>query len=58
MSGGEVASPANKIEQVQWTEAVIQVAANYNSFVIAHVYRPRPIKKVGTNCVKGIEHGN
>ncbi|KAG0673790.1 hypothetical protein C6P40_004403 [Pichia californica] len=62
MSGGGVASPADKIEHVQYTDeeiqAIVKVADNYNSFVTAHAYTPRSIKKCIANGVKGIEHGN
>lgn len=62
MSGGGVASPADQIEQVQYTDAeikaIVEVAENYNSFVTAHAYTPRSIKKCVANGVKGFEHGN
>ena len=62
MSGGGVASPADRIEYVQYSDAeikaIVEVAENYNSFVTAHAYTPRSIKKCVANGVKGFEHGN
>lgn len=62
MSGGGVASPSDKIDYVQYTDAEIQsivaIANNCNSFVTAHAYTPKSIKKCVANGVKGIEHGN
>lgn len=62
MSGGGVASPADQIEHVQYSDAeikaIVEVAENYNSFVTAHAYTPRSIKKCVANGVKGFEHGN
>ena len=62
MSGGGVASPTDKLENMQFTAAEIQaiteVADTYGSYVTAHAYTPKAIRHAIDNGVKGIEHGN
>ncbi|KUJ22918.1 uncharacterized protein LY89DRAFT_574878 [Mollisia scopiformis] len=62
MSGGGVASPTDKLENVQFTgeevRAITEVARNANTYVTAHAYTPRSIRHAVDNGVTGIEHGN
>lgn len=62
MSGGGVASPTDKLENVQFTgvevRAITEVARNANTYVTAHAYTPRSIRHAVDNGVSGIEHGN
>ncbi|KAG0680120.1 hypothetical protein C6P40_001753 [Pichia californica] len=62
MSGGGIATPADEIEHVQYTEeeikAIVKVADNVNSYVTAHAYTTKAIKRCIECGVKGIEHGN
>lgn len=62
MGGGGVASPTDKISNVQYCEdeiqAIVRVANSYGTYVTAHAYTPQLIQNCITNGVKGIEHGN
>lgn len=62
MAGGGVASPTDKLENVQFTgeevRAISEVARNANTYVTAHAYTPRSIRHAVLNGVTGIEHGN
>lgn len=62
MAGGGVASPTDKLENVQFTveevRAISEVARNSNTYVTAHAYTPKSIKHAITHGVTGIEHGN
>lgn len=62
MSGGGVATPADQIEHVQYTDdeikAIVEVAENVDSYVTAHAYTTRAIQRCIKCGVKGIEHGN
>ncbi|KAK6217252.1 amidohydrolase [Colletotrichum tabaci] len=62
MVGGGVASPTDRIENVQFTadeiRAISEVARSYGTFVTAHAYTPRAIRHAVDNGVAGIEHGN
>lgn len=62
MSGGGVASPTDRLENVQFTgeevRAITEVARNANTYVTAHAYTPRSIRHAVDNGVSGIEHGN
>lgn len=62
MAGGGVASPTDKLENVQFTSeevrAITEVARNANTYVTAHAYTPRSIRHAVDNGVSGIEHGN
>ncbi|KAE8444200.1 hypothetical protein EG329_000797 [Mollisiaceae sp. DMI_Dod_QoI] len=62
MSGGGVASPTDKLENVQFTgdevRAISEVARNANTYVTAHAYTPKSIRHAVENGVTGIEHGN
>ncbi|KAL0942740.1 amidohydrolase [Colletotrichum truncatum] len=62
MVGGGVASPTDRIENVQFTadeiKAISEVARSYGTWVTAHAYTPRAIRHAVENGVTGIEHGN
>ncbi|KAL7812094.1 hypothetical protein V8C44DRAFT_329724 [Trichoderma aethiopicum] len=62
MTSGGVASPTDKLDQIQFTaaeiRAITEVADTYNTYVTAHAYTPRSIRHAVENGVKGIEHGN
>lgn len=62
MGSGGVASPTDKLEQLQFTSAEIQAmvecANNAGTFVTAHAYTVKAIRHCIDNGVKGIEHGN
>jgi imidazolonepropionase-like amidohydrolase len=62
MAGGGVASPTDKLENVQFTgeevRAISEVARNANTYVTAHAYTPRSIRHAIDNGATGIEHGN
>ena len=62
MAGGGVASPTDKLENVQFTteevKAISEVARNGNTYVTAHAYTPRSIRHAIENGATGIEHGN
>jgi imidazolonepropionase-like amidohydrolase len=62
MAGGGVSSPTDAIDHVQFTgaevRAMVECAANANTWVTAHAYTPRAILHCIDNGVRGIEHGN
>ncbi|GAB7359141.1 hypothetical protein MBLNU230_g5208t1 [Neophaeotheca triangularis] len=62
MASGGVASPTDKLEQLQFTPQEIQVmtqcADQAGTFVTAHAYTPKAIRHAINNGVKGIEHGS
>ena len=62
MSGGGVASASGKIGNVFFLDSemqtIVDVAKSYDSFVTAHAYTTKAIKRCILNGVKGIEHGN
>jgi imidazolonepropionase-like amidohydrolase len=62
MAGGGVASPTDRLENVQFTSeevrAISEVARNANTYVTAHAYTPRSIRHAIDNGATGIEHGN
>ncbi|KAI0121398.1 amidohydrolase [Xylariales sp. AK1849] len=62
MVGGGVASPADRLENTQFTadevKAISEVARSYGTWVTAHAYTPRAIRHAVENGVTGIEHGN
>ncbi|RFU81799.1 amidohydrolase [Trichoderma arundinaceum] len=62
MTSGGVASPTDKLDQIQFTaaeiRAITEVADTYNTYVTAHAYTPRSIRHAVDNGVRGIEHGN
>lgn len=62
MGGGGVASPTDKISNLQFCEdeiqALVRVANTYHTYVTAHAYTSEAIQKCVKLGVKGIEHGN
>lgn len=62
MAGGGVASPTDKLENVQFTaeevRAISTVAKNSGTYVTAHAYTPQSIRHAIDNGATGIEHGN
>lgn len=62
MVGGGVASPTDRLANVQLSadeiRAAADVASSYDTFATAHAYTPRAIRRAVENGVRGIEHGN
>ncbi|KIW80708.1 hypothetical protein Z517_07324 [Fonsecaea pedrosoi CBS 271.37] len=62
MSGGGVASPTDRIDQVQFSDeeikAIVTVATNARTYVTSHAYTPQAIQQAISHGVRGIEHGN
>ncbi|CUS23424.1 LAQU0S09e04478g1_1 [Lachancea quebecensis] len=62
MAGGGVASPTDKITNIQFChdeiKALVDVANTYHTYVTAHAYTPEAIQNCIKLGVKGIEHGN
>lgn len=62
MAGGGVASPTDRLSNVQFgrdeMRAAADVASSYDSFATAHAYAPRAIRRAVESGVRGIEHGN
>lgn len=61
MAGGGVASPYDPLETAQYTldemRAAVQAAADYGTYVCAHVYTPKGILRCIEAGVRSIEHG-
>lgn len=62
MGGGGVASPTDRIENIQFSDdeikAIVTVASNAGTYVTSHAYTPQAIQKAIKQGVLGIEHGN
>ncbi|PHH77901.1 hypothetical protein CDD82_3307 [Ophiocordyceps australis] len=62
MVGGGVATPADKLQNTQFTaaeiRAVADVAESCGTYVAAHAYTPKAIRHAVDNGVRCIEHGN
>ncbi|SJM88855.1 related to imidazolonepropionase and related amidohydrolases [Zygosaccharomyces bailii] len=62
MGGGGVASPTDRISNLQFCEeeiqALVKFANTYHTYVTAHAYTSEAIQKCLRLGVKGIEHGN
>lgn len=62
MGGGGVASPTDRVDQIQFSndeiEAIVTVAKNAGTYVTSHSYTPAAIKQAIAQGVRGIEHGN
>ncbi|KAL3417965.1 amidohydrolase [Phlyctema vagabunda] len=62
MAGGGVASPTDRLENVQFTaeevRAISECARNSNTYVTAHAYTSRSVRHAIDNGATGIEHGN
>jgi imidazolonepropionase-like amidohydrolase len=62
MASGGVASPNDPIGNIGYSEAellaIVEEAANANTYVLAHAYTPRAIARAVRCGVRTIEHGN
>ncbi|WP_054899381.1 MULTISPECIES: amidohydrolase family protein [unclassified Pseudomonas] len=62
MASGGVASPTDPIANTQYSEAeiraIVDEAQAANTYVMAHAYTPRAIKRAVVCGVRTIEHGN
>lgn len=62
MGGGGVASPADQIQHLQFSDreikAIVTAANNVGTYVTSHAYTPHAIQQAVRQGVKGIEHGN
>lgn len=62
MGGGGVASPTDKIENIQFSDeeikAIVTVASNAGTYVTTHAYTPQAIQQAIKQGVMGVEHGN
>ena len=60
-AGGGVASQYDPLDSVQFTEAeiraAVQAAADWQTYVCAHVYTPQGIQRCIAGGVRSIEHG-
>lgn len=61
LAGGGVASLYDPLDSTQFTEkelrAGVEAASDWNTYVMAHVYTPKGIKRAIKAGVKSIEHG-
>lgn len=61
MAGGGVASAYDPLDSTQFSErelrAGVEAAADWNTYVMAHVYTPKGIQRAIRSGVKCIEHG-
>jgi imidazolonepropionase-like amidohydrolase len=62
MASGGVASPTDKITDLQYSEeeirAIVEETADHGSYVMAHAYSPKAIQRCMHCGVRTIEHGN
>ncbi|KAJ4144317.1 hypothetical protein LMH87_003207 [Akanthomyces muscarius] len=62
MGGGGVASPTDRIENIQFSDeeirAIVTVATNAGTYVTTHAYTPQAIQQALKQGVMGVEHGN
>lgn len=62
MASGGVASPTDKITDLQYSEeeirAIVQEAEDHGAYVMAHAYSPKAIERCLKCGVRTIEHGN
>ena len=60
--GGGTGSKSDPLEVIEFTDAeiqaIVQAATDFGTYVMAHVYNPRGIRRAIDNGVKSIEHGN
>ena len=60
--GGGTGSYADPLDTTQYTadeiRAAVEAAADWNTYVLAHVYNPDGIRRAVENGVRCIEHGN
>lgn len=62
MASGGVASPADRIDSTQYSldeiRAIVEEARAQNTYVLAHAYTARAIRRAIDGGVRTIEHGN
>ncbi|KAI3529318.1 amidohydrolase [Colletotrichum abscissum] len=62
MGGGGVASPTDRIDQLQFSDdeikAIVTVANNAKTYVTSHCYTTEAVTQAINQGVRGIEHGN
>ncbi len=62
MASGGVASPTDRISNLQYSEeeikAIVEEASNFSTYVLAHAYTPAAISRCVKLGVRCIEHGN
>lgn len=62
MASGGIASPTDRVENVQYSEeeikAIVDEANHAGIYVMAHAYAPSAIQRCIRNGVRTIEHGN
>lgn len=62
MAGGGMSSECDPVETLQFSEeemrAIVETAADYGSYVMAHLYTPACIQRAVRAGVKSLEHGH
>ena len=62
MAGGGMSSTCDPVETLQFSpeemKAIVQTAADYGSYVLAHLYTPNCIQRAVRAGVKSLEHGH
>lgn len=62
MAGGGVASPSDPLHNTQYSmeemRAAVEEAEAWNTYVAAHAYTPRSIRRAVEAGIRSIEHGN
>ncbi|MGN0316547.1 MAG: amidohydrolase family protein [Lachnospira sp.] len=62
MAGGGMSSVCDPVETIQFSleemKAIVQTAADYGSYVLAHLYTPACIQRAVKAGVKSLEHGH
>ena len=62
MAGGGMSSTCDPVETLQFSleemKAIVETAADYGSYVLAHLYTPECMKRAVRAGVKSLEHGH
>ena len=62
MAGGGMSSTCDPVETLQFSpeemKAIVETAADYGSYVLAHLYTPNCIQRAVRAGVKSLEHGH
>ncbi|MCM1185584.1 MAG: amidohydrolase family protein [Lachnoclostridium sp.] len=62
MAGGGMSSACDPVETLQFSleemKAIVETAADYGSYVLAHLYTPKCIQRAVQAGVKSLEHGH
>lgn len=62
MAGGGMSSACDPVETLQFSpeemKAIVETAADYGSYVLAHLYTPNCMKRAVRAGVKSLEHGH